>query len=112
MNHITLRALVFISLVAGPCMAQDQPLGSEQSFSAPSTSSDVTKMPRGSWESWLNHGERDRTSKSYMPPRSPALGMPTPPLSPSTGPGFSPAGPEGGRSPSRLKSNRETERNE
>lgn len=112
MNHITLGALAFISLLASPSIAQEQSLGSERTSSGPSTSSDVTEMPRGSWERWLYHGERDRTSKSYIPPRSPDLGMPTAPFSPSIGPGSSSLGPEVGRSPSRLRSNRETERNE
>ena len=110
MNHMSLRALMFISLVASPAIAQGQPLQAERtSPTAPSESSDVTRTPRGSWEGWLNHGARDRTSKPYILPRSPDLGMPTAPLSPSIGPGSGLLGPEAGRSPSRLRSDRETE---
>lgn len=42
--------------------------------------------------------------ESHVPPRSPDLGSPTFPLTPSIGPGSGLLGPEGGRSPSRLRS--------
>ena len=46
---------------------------------------------------------------SFVPPRSPDLGSPRFPLSPSIGPGSGLLGPEGGRSPSRLRSGGESE---
>jgi membrane fusion protein (multidrug efflux system) len=46
----------------------------------------------------------DRPPSSFIPPRSPDLGSPRFPLSPSIGPGSGLLGPEGGRSPSRLRS--------
>ncbi|MEX5217859.1 MAG: HlyD family efflux transporter periplasmic adaptor subunit [Nitrospiraceae bacterium] len=46
----------------------------------------------------------DRSPSSFVPPRSPDLGSPRFPLSPSIGPGSGLLGPEGGRSPSRLRS--------
>ncbi|WHZ13220.1 MAG: hypothetical protein OJF52_000052 [Nitrospira sp.] len=106
MNHGALITFVLMSLVAGPAVAQGQSLGSERTRPAgPSASSDMTRTPGSSWEGWLNHGERDGTPKSYIPPRSPDLGTPTAPLSPSIGPGSGLLGPEAGRSPSRLRSN-------
>lgn len=113
MNLATLRRLVLVSLVASPAMAQDQPRGLERTPpTGPSESSDVTRPPRSSWEAWLDHGAREGMSRSYVPPRSPDLGRPTVPLSPSIGPGSGSLGPEGGRSPARLQSDRETERGE
>lgn len=106
MNDGMLRALVLISLVAGPAMAQGQSLGSERLRSAdPSESSGLTRPPGSSWDGRLRQGERDVTPESYVPPRSPDLGKPTAPLSPSIGPGSGLLGPEAGRSPSRLRSN-------
>lgn len=43
------------------------------------------------------------TPSSLVPPRSPDLGDPASPLTPSIGPGSGLLGPEGGRSPSRLR---------
>jgi membrane fusion protein (multidrug efflux system) len=51
----------------------------------------------------------DRPPSSFIPPRSPDLGSPRFPLSPSIGPGSGLLGPEGGRSPSRLRSGSERE---
>jgi membrane fusion protein (multidrug efflux system) len=48
--------------------------------------------------------ERDRFKPSTIPPRSPDMGSARLPLSPSLGPGSGLLGPEGGRSPSRLRS--------
>jgi membrane fusion protein (multidrug efflux system) len=54
------------------------------------------------------HSERfDRPAGSLVPPRSPDLGSSTFPLTPSIGPGSGLLGPEGGRSPSRLRSGSE-----
>ncbi|KXK00244.1 MAG: hypothetical protein NBKEAIPA_02473 [Nitrospirae bacterium] len=103
MTHRNLIVCVLMSLVASPVVAQSQSLGSEHTRPAgPSTSSDLTQMPRSSWEGWLKHGERDRTSTSSIPSRSPDLGTPTTPLSPSLG-------PEASRSPSRLQPNSDRE---
>jgi len=49
----------------------------------------------------------DRPARSLVPPRSPDLGSSTFPLTPSIGPGSGLLGPEGGRSPSRLRSGSE-----
>ncbi|WP_447601019.1 efflux RND transporter periplasmic adaptor subunit [Nitrospira sp. Nam80] len=49
-------------------------------------------------------GRHDHSPSSFVPPRSPDLGSPRFPLSPSIGPGSGLLGPEGGRSPSRLRS--------
>jgi membrane fusion protein (multidrug efflux system) len=46
----------------------------------------------------------DQPPTSFIPPRSPDMGGPRFPLSPSIGPGSGLLGPEGGRSPSRLRS--------
>ncbi len=111
MHHGMLGAFVVIGLITGPAMAQEQSLGSEHARAvAPSESSNLTRTPKSSWETWLNHGAREGSLKSYVPSRSPNLGIPTAPLSPSIGPGSGLLGPEAGRSPSRLRSDRETER--
>jgi membrane fusion protein (multidrug efflux system) len=47
---------------------------------------------------------RDRIPSSFVPQRSPDLGDSTVPLTPSIGPGSGLLGPEGGRSPARLRS--------
>lgn len=113
MNPCTLRALVLMLLFVSPALAQGQSRGLERTpHTDPSESSDVAKASRSSWEAWLDHGAREGMSKSYVPPRSSDLGRPTAPLSPSIGPGSGSLGPEGGRSPSRIRSNRETERGE
>ena len=46
----------------------------------------------------------DHAPNSFVPPRSPDLGSPRFPLSPSIGPGSGLLGPEGGRSPARMRS--------
>jgi membrane fusion protein (multidrug efflux system) len=46
----------------------------------------------------------DHAPSSFVPPRSPDLGSPRFPLSPSIGPGSGLLGPEGGRSPARMRS--------
>lgn len=46
----------------------------------------------------------DHSPSSLVPPRSPDLGSPKFPLAPSIGPGSGLLGPEGGRSPARLRS--------
>ncbi len=108
MNLGTLCTFVLMLLFASPAVAQDQPRGLERtSPTGPSDSSDVRRPPRSSWEAWLDHGAREGLSKSSVPPRSPDLGGPTAPLSPSIGPGSGLLGPEGGRSPARLRSERE-----
>lgn len=113
MNHGMLRTFMLMLLIASPVIAQGQSRGLERtSPTGLSESSEVTRAPRSSWEAWLDHGARDGMSKSYVPPRSPDLGTPTSPLSPSIGPGSGSLGPEGGRSPARLRSERETERGE
>lgn len=45
----------------------------------------------------------DHTPRSYVPRHSPDMGNTSPPLTPSIGPGSGSLGPEGGRSPSRLR---------
>ncbi len=45
----------------------------------------------------------DHTPRSFVPRHSPDLGVPASPLAPSIGPGSGLLGPEGGRSPSRLR---------
>ena len=45
----------------------------------------------------------NHTPRSYVPRHSPDLGVSTSPLTPSIGPGSGLLGPEGGRSPSRLR---------
>lgn len=113
MNLCTLCTLVLMLLFASPAMAQDQPRGLERTPpTGSSESSDVRRPSRSSWEAWLDHGAREGPSTSSVPPRSPDLGMPTAPLSPSIGPGSGLLGPEGGRSPARLRSDREAERGE
>lgn len=47
---------------------------------------------------------RDRIPSSFVPQRSPDLGASTVPLTPSIGPASGLLGPEGGRSPARLRS--------
>ena len=51
----------------------------------------------------------DHSPSSLVPPRSPDLGSPRFPLAPSIGPGSGLLGPEGGRSPARLRSGGEKE---
>ncbi len=53
---------------------------------------------------------RDGPPSSFVPRRSPDLGEATAPLTPSIGPGSGLLGPEGGRSPSRLRSGRQDDR--
>lgn len=113
MNLGTLCTLVLMLLFASPAMAQDQPRGLNRMLpTGSSDASDVGRSPRNSWEAWLDHGAREGLSKSSVPPRSPDLGRPTAPLSPSIGPGSGLLGPEGGRSPARLRSDRDPERGE
>jgi membrane fusion protein, multidrug efflux system len=54
-------------------------------------------------------GRLGRSPSSFVPPRSPDLGSSRFPLSPSIGPGSGLLGPEGGRSPARLRSGGEME---
>ena len=105
MKQAMLSTVLSISFVACAAFAQAQDLGSNGKHqTAPSERSDVMRAARSSWESWLNHGARDFTPESQVPPRSPDLGKATAPLSPSIGPGSGTMGPEAGRSPSRLRS--------
>lgn len=109
MKHGRLSLFLLISLVSCSAIAHAQSLGSTST--PPSLSSGASGMipvPRSSWEGWLNHGARDVTPGSQVPPRSPDLGRATAPLSPSIGPGSGLIGPEVGPSPSRLRSNRDT----
>lgn len=111
MNHGMRGTCVWISLVFCSAIAQAQPPESDSlRQSAPLETSGMTRAPNSSWESWLNHGARDFRPESQVPPRSPDLGRATTPLSPSIGPGSGLLGPESGRSPSRLRSNMETDR--
>jgi len=111
MNHRVLGTFVWISLVFCSAIAQAQPRESDSPRqSAPFGASGMTRAPGSSWESWLNHGARDFRLESQVPPRSPDLGRATTPLSPSIGPGSGLLGLESGRSPSRLRSNKETDR--
>lgn len=55
-------------------------------------------------------GRLDRTPSSFIPRRSPDLGEARAPLAPSIGPGSGLLGPEGGRSPGRLRSGGDQER--
>lgn len=113
MNLFTLRALALMLLFVSPALAQGQSRGLERTPPTdPSGSSDVTKASRSSWEAWLDHGAREGMSKSYVPARKSDLGTPTTPLSSSIGPGSGSLGPEGGRSPARLRLDREAERSE
>mgnify|MGYP001557994349 CR=1 FL=1 len=110
MKHNILSTFLLISLVSWSAIVHAQSLGSTSTpQSAPSGTSGMTPAPRSSWEGWLNHGARDVTPESHVPPRSPDLGRATAPLSPSIGPGSGLIGPEAGRSPSRLRSNGETD---
>ena len=112
MNHGMLGTFAWISLVFCSAIAQAQPPESNSlRQSAPLETSGMTRGPGGSWESWLNHGAKDFRPESQVPPRSPDLGKATMPLSPSIGPGSGLLGPESGRSPSRLRSHKETDRN-
>ena len=45
----------------------------------------------------------EHSPRSFVPRHSPDLGVPASPLAPSIGPGSGLLGPEGGRSPSRLR---------
>ena len=45
----------------------------------------------------------DHTPRSFVPRHSPDMGVSASPLTPSIGPGSGLLGPEGGRSPSRLR---------
>jgi membrane fusion protein (multidrug efflux system) len=66
----------------------------------------IMGSPHRSEPSDLGRGVQrfDRPPRSYVPSRSPDLGSARLPLSPSIGPGSGLLGPEGGRSPSRLRS--------
>jgi hypothetical protein len=108
-----LIALVLLSSVAGSTLAQGQSLGLERLHpTGPSESSDAMRTPGNSWEERLRSGDGEGPPKSYVPRRSPDLGVPTAPLSPSIGPGSGLLGPEAGRSPSRLRSNGGTDPDE
>lgn len=111
MNHGMLSTFVWISLMFCSAIAQAQPPEADSPRpSAPLGASGMTRAPESSWEGWLNHGARNFTPESQVPPRSPDLGRATTPLSPSIGPGSGLLGPESGHSPSRLRSNKETDR--
>jgi len=108
MNHGKLSTVLLISLVSCSAIAQAQSLGSNSTNHATSSGvSDMARASGNSWEGWLNHGARDFTPESYVPPRSPDLGRATAPLSPSIGPGSGLLGLEAGSSPARLRSDRE-----
>lgn len=110
MNHGMLSTFLLISVVSCSGIAHAQSLGSDSTRHAtPSGASGMTRAPGSSWEGWLNHGARDFTPESHVPPRSPDLGRVTAPLSPSIGPGSGLIGPEAGSGPSRLRSNRGTD---
>lgn len=111
MKHSILSTFLLILLMFCSAIAQAQPPESDSPWqSAPLGASGMTRAQGSSWEGWLNHGARDFTPESQVPPRSPDLGRATAPLSPSIGPGSGLLGPESGRSPSRLRSNMETDR--
>lgn len=111
MNQGVLSLFVLILLVTCSAIARGQ--SSESGSMRHDNHSGVpgmTHAPRGSWEEWVRHGERNVTPESYISPRSLDLGASTSPLSPAIGPGSGLLGLEVDRGPSRLRSNQELER--
>ena len=109
-KHGMRSTFLLISVVSCSAIVHAQSLGSESTRHATSSgASGLARAPESSWEMWLTHEVRDFTPESYVPPRSPNLGGAMAPLSPSIGPGSGLIGPEGGNSPSELRSNRETD---
>lgn len=104
MHHGMLIICVWISIVSWSVVAQAQSVRSDSARDvARSGVSGITRAPSSSWEAWLNHGAREVTPESEVPPRSPDLGRATAPLSPSIGPGSGLTGPGAGSGPSQLR---------
>lgn len=109
MKHGRVNLFILISLLSCFAIAHAQVPGSDNTrHAASSGSSGMTPARESSWEGWINHAARDGITRSQVPPGSPDLGRATAPLSPAIGPGSGLLGPEGGRGPSRLRSNTES----
>lgn len=110
MTYGLLSACALIAVVADLAIARGEPAQSDRPPQGNAVEASGMTVPRGgSWEGWLNHGARAFMPGVPVPPRSPEHGASTAPLSPSRGPGSGLLGFEAGPSPSRLRSNPETE---
>ncbi|MCI1279040.1 MAG: hypothetical protein LKG23_08670 [Nitrospira sp.] len=107
MTRNILSTVLLISLMSWSALVRAEVSGADSTGGdAPLGSSDKAPARQHSWEGWLNHGVREVTPASSMPPRSPDLGRATAPLTPSIGPGSGLVGPEGGRASDRWRSQR------
>ncbi|MBP6607557.1 MAG: hypothetical protein KA240_17905 [Nitrospira sp.] len=107
-RHI-LSTILLIALVSWSALVHAEVSGSDPTRGDASLgSSGKAPARQHSWEGWLNHGVREVTPASPVPPRSPDLGRATAPLTPSIGPGSGLVGPEGGRASDRWRSQRDS----
>ncbi len=100
---------VLAALLMLPASGYAQRLGSDITDRTERVDTGATHPPEHP-SSDFRHREQHVMPESHIPPRSPDLGSPTSPLSPSIGPGSGLLGPEGGRAPTRLRSDAEAER--